>query len=292
METASVTFTSGETGAEAPAKTPEQAAADAAAIARAQQHAPAPHEQGRPDWLPSQFASVTDFVKSADETKAALTRAQQELATAKKGQQTPTAPAEPGAEQPGQQQTEQPPADQTEAAKAVVAKAGLDVSPWQSEFDTTGDVSEAGRAKIAEALAGQFGDQARSLVDKYIDGQIASRSNYEGAVHQMAGGKEQYGEMMAWAKTSLTDAEKATFNKSVNSFDLTAAQMAVEGLKARFTRERGSAPDLITGENNIAGGNTGFASTYDMTQAMSDPRYGKDPVYTKQVEQRAMRSNF
>lgn len=289
---ASVSYvTTPPTGPEAPAKTPEQQAADAAAQARATGGAVQSSPQGeRPDWLPEQFATVADFVKSSNETRAALTRTQQELAAIKKGEQPkqPDAAAPDAAAQPADDKAK----SQDDAAQQIVAKSGLDVSQWQTEFYQTGDVAPAGREKIAEGLKGVLGENARQIVDDYIEGQKVRRSNYENQLFEVAGGKDQYAEMIQWAGASLKPAEVNAFNKAIDSGDLTSASLAIKGLRAQFETERGSNPQLLTGDNSIGSVNAGFSSSFEMTQAMSDKRYGKDPIYTKQVEQRAMRSNF
>jgi hypothetical protein len=285
------------TGSEAPTPTPEQAAADEAARARATGGAePVPTDK-RPEWLPENFKTVTEFVTSANETRAALTRTQQELSALKKVEQPKAgeqpAPKEGEPPKTGEQpkQGEQP-QNPEQAAQQAVQTAGLDVTTWQTEFAQTGDVAEEGRTKIADALKAQFGEAARQVVDQFIDGQKARVSNYSAEVMKVAGGQEQYAEMVTWAKSNMSDAEIGKFNEAVDSFDVTSAKMAVDALKSRFTSARGSAPKLITGENTTPSEQQGFSSTFEMTKAMSDPRYKSDPVYRKSVEQRAMLSNF
>lgn len=278
MSTASVTFQQAPTGAEAPAQDPTKEI-------NAQATNPAATGEGansdRPEWLPENFTTVEDFVKSAQDTRAELTRAQQELAKLRKGDDKATA----GAEQPAQTEAER-------AASEAVAKAGLDVSAWQQEFNETRDVSEKGRAEIAKALEAQFGENARRLVDDFIEGQKMRLANIEAQVHNVAGGKDQYNAMIAWAGSNLSEAEIEAYNRAMGSGDFNAMSLAVDGLKARYTKANGSAPKLISGDGSISDSNAGFTSTYEMTKAMKDPRYGKDPAYTKSVERRAMLSNF
>lgn len=282
MSTASVSFQQAPTGAEAPA-------ADPSKDINAQATNPAATGNGtnpdRPQWLPENFATVEDFVKSSNEARAELTRTQQELAKLRKPSGSePEQPAE-GTTQTAQTETER-------AASEAVANAGLDVTSWQNEFNETRDVSEKGRAEIAKALEAQFGPNARTLVDDFIEGQKMRLQNVENQVHEVAGGKDQYAAMMQWAGANLSDQEVNAYNKAMGSGDFNAMSLAVDGLKARFTKAKGSAPNLISGDGSIGDSNAGFGSTFEMTKAMKDPRYGKDPTYTKSVEQRAMRSNF
>lgn len=281
MSTASVSFQQAPTGAEAPAADPTkdinaQATNDAAPAGGGA-------DPARPEWLPSNFNTVEDFVKSSQDTRAELTRAQQELAKLRKGDAVPE--PEAGTEQPAKTEAER-------AADDVVRQAGLDVAPWQAEFNETRDVSEEGRAKIAEGLKNVLGENARAIVDDFIEGQKMRLSNFETQVYNLAGGKDEYAAMMQWAGANLSDSEINAFNNVVNSNDFNATALAVDGLRARYVKAKGSNPKLISGDGTIGDSGAGFASTAEMTKAMRDPRYAKDPVYRKSVEQRAMRSNF
>lgn len=282
MSTASVSFQQAPTGAEAPAADPSK---DINAQATNPTGTGDGSNPARPEWLPQNFNSVEDFVKSSNDARAELTRTQQELAKLRK-------PSEPAAEQPAEGAEKAPQTEAERAANEAVTNAGLDVTSWQTEFNETRDVSEKGRAEIAKALEAQFGPNARTLVDDFIEGQKVRLQNVETQVHNVAGGKDQYAQMMQWAGSNLSDQEVNAYNKAMGSGDFNAMSLAVDGLKARFVRANGSAPKLISGDGSIGDSNAGFGSAFEMTKAMKDPRYGKDPAYTKATEQRAMRSNF
>jgi uncharacterized protein with PIN domain len=282
LSTASVSFQQAPTGAEAPAVDPSK---DINAQATNPTGTGAGTNPDRPQWLPENFSTVEDFVKSSNDARAELTRTQQELAKLRK-------PSDGAPDKPAEGTT---PTAQTEAERAAgeaVTAAGLDVTSWQTEFNETRDVSEKGRAEIAKALEAQFGPNARTLVDDFIEGQKMRLQNVENQVHQVAGGKDQYAAMMQWAGANMSDQEVNAYNAAMGSGDFNAMSLAVDGLKARFVKAKGSAPNLISGDGSIGDSNAGFGSTFEMTKAMKDPRYGKDPAYTKSIEQRAMRSNF
>jgi len=279
--TETVTFQSEQTGQEAP-KAPEN-------------KTPAAASGERPAWLPEQFKTVEDFVKSANETKAELTRLQQQVAKGKpaEGEQTT------GESKDGQQ----PPKDglgiEESTSKEGEKKGGeekkpplnIDFAPYQQEFTETGDVSPENRAKIAEQLKSIFGENAEGIVNDYIDGAKTRLANTTSQLKAIAGGDEGYAAMQAWAKDNLTPAEKEAYNRAVHSGDFHAASFAVQGLAAKFQAANGKAPSLIQGNNTPTGGET-FKSLHEMKQAIADPRYKTDPDYRKQVEQKAMRSNI
>lgn len=283
MSTAQVNFTQAPTGPEAPTTDPTKDINATATNGATDTGGGA--DPARPEWLPAQFNSGEDLARSFTDTRAELTRAQQELAKLRK---TGTGSKPDGTAGAGEPEATTPEG----AAQQVVNNAGLDVSAWQQEFNETMDVSEDGRAAIAKGLEAQFGANARAIVDDFIEGAKARATNAANAIFEQVGGKDQYQQMVGWAAANLSDAEVAAYNNAMGSHDINVKSLAVEGLRAKFTRANGSNPNLISGDSGIPNSQAGFASTFEMTKAMGDPRYGKDPAYTKQVEQRAQRSNF
>ena len=51
-------------------------------------------------------------------------------------------------------------------------------------------------------------------------------------------------------------------------------------------------PTILGGTGGNASANTGFNSRQEMIEAMSDPRYGKDKTYTREVEQKTIKSKL
>jgi hypothetical protein len=272
--------------AAAPTLEQQAAALDKAAAEKA---AATPDANGRPDWLPEQFKSIDDYVKSATDTRAELTRAQQKLAELEKGKQSP-------AEPPKTEGAEVPP--QTEADKAAaeaVKAAGLDVSKFSSEFSSTGDVSEESRAALAESLKGTLGENARALVDQYIEGSKATAANARNAAFTEAGGEEAYGKMIEWAKTGLTADQIKAYNKAVegSDADINSRLLAIRGLRASYEKVNGRDPSLVKGANASPSADIQpFASAHEQTQAINDPRYKKDPDYRAKVLQRILASSL
>ena len=61
--------------------------------------------------------------------------------------------------------------------------------------------------------------------------------------------------------------------------------MAIRGVYARFIADGGSPVSLVQGDTQGSGARP-FNSAAQVTEAMKDPRYGNDPAYRAQVEQR------
>jgi len=272
-----VSFQSEQTGQEAP-KAPEN-------------NTPAAASGNRPAWLPEDFKGtpeeyVASLTKSRDDTKAELTRLQQEVAKTKK----PKEDGKPaGEEKPKEGDLEVKEDDETDGENTP--PPSIDFTPYQQEFETTGDVSAESRTKIAESLKSVFGENAETVVNEYIDGAKTRLTNTASQIKAIAGGDKGYAELTAWAKDNLSPAEKAAYNRAVNGGDFHAASFAVQGLMAKYQQVNGKAPNLIQGDNSVieAGG---FKSLNEMKLAIADPRYKTDPDYRKSVEQRAAKSNI
>lgn len=272
--TDTVTFQSPPTGTEAPAAPAPK---------------PATASGDRPAWLPENFATPEDFAKSFADTKAELTRVQQELAKLKKpAEQSVEKPAE----KPGDKTAEGKNLEIDEQTKDELEKAaGIDFAPYQQEFVETGDVSQESRAKIAESLKSIFGDDAPGIVNDYIEGAKNRLANTTSQLKAIAGGDEGYAAMVNWAKDNLSPEEKAAFNRQVNSGDFHAASFAVQGLKMKYDGAVGRAPRLINGDGPATPA-APFRSLHDLKQAIADPRYKTDPDYRAAVEKRAALSNI
>jgi hypothetical protein len=214
-------------------------------------------------WLPEKFKSAEDLAKAYAELEAKQSGKQQE-------------PQEPQAKT--QAPTEQQAQDELKSKEPEPGR-------FTREFNEKGALSQESYDKL---LAAGFD---KALVDSYIEGQRAVGAQYESQVFQEAGGQESYTEMVTWAKTNLTPAEQDAYNAAVSSGNVAQAKLAVAGLKARFRADNGNEPALIGGRNSAAQADV-FESTEQMTEAMRDPRYRKDPAYRAAVQAKLARSNI
>lgn len=231
----------------------------------------------RPDWLPQEFDSVEAFVKSAQDTKAAYTKSQQELAELKK--------------QEFQEEQEEDP--EGDPAQQAAQAANFDLAPYQEEYLANGDVSPESRDKIAEGLKSVLGENARQVVDQYIDGQKNTHSNDMRLYMETAGGEESYQAMVEWAAQAMTPEQQEAYNKQVNSGDRSTVLFAIESLKTRYEAANGRAPSsLLSGRAPAVSGVKPFASSSQMIAAMQDPKYKSDPAYREEVSRRIAASNF
>lgn len=244
-----------------------------------------------------------DLAKSYAELRAKFTQTSQELSALKKGQQPAvgdTAPNSADDEAPDPNGAPDPltidenkegdeQQSREDAAKQVADKAGFDLTPYNMEYEETGDVSEENRVKIAEGLANAFpkGTDVRALVDQFIDGSKHLHANDRNLAYQEAGGEDAYKNMIMWAKDALPKDEIAAYNRTVNSGDRHARLLAVRGLRAKFESENGRIPDNVM----AAGGGTGagaapYSSAAEMVRDMQNPLYQTDPAFRDKVRSR------
>jgi hypothetical protein len=240
------------------------------------------------------------MAKSWTDMRAEVTRLQQQAA-----QKAPADPnnADPNAATPKEEPPKEDPADrQKQPEKSPderlddqiqnIAKAeNIDLNPFIQEYSTTGDVSEEGRKALAEKFGKAIKGDARQFVDDFIEARKIVHQRDQAMYTDAAGGEQAYGEMVKWASASLPPEQVAAYNKTVTSGDRHATLLAIEGLRAKFEQANGRLPTLRQGSTGFS--NTGgYKSTYEMVQAMQDPRYQKDPVYRDEVKAKLAASNF
>lgn len=277
--TNSVTFDTEETGSNAPERQPEA-------------------DPNRADFLDPKFKTVEEQAKAYREAQSALTRANQELAKArgeKPAEQSSTPEKKPDEpKKPDDLQIkDEPPKKQDEAAEEVAKAAGVDLAPYQTEYTSTGDVSDESRAKIADGLTKVLGPNARQIVDEFIEARKVVHQNDTRMYMDAAGGQENYQTMVIWAKDALPKEQIAAYNSQVNSGDRHAAMFAIEGLRAKYEASNGKLPQRrVTGNSRPSGNTNGFASSAEMTRAMKDPRYKTDQAYRDDVAARIAASNL
>ena len=107
----------------------------------------------------------------------------------------------------------------------------------------------------------------------------------------VAGGEQQYGEMLQWAKDSLNPQEIQMFDTVMERGDPLAAFFAVRSLAYRYQDSQGRDGKMITGTAPRGDGSQ-FTSQAEVVEAMSDPRYDRDPAFRQKVMKKLERSDI
>lgn len=174
-----------------------------------------------------------------------------------------------------------------EAAAETLEEKVLDITSFNQEWQEKGELSSESYEKLAKAGI------PKEMVDAYIEGQQVIAERLTTRVFDTVGGQEEYTKLMTWAATGVSTEERDTYNTIINSGDINQILLATKGLKASFEEARGKTPQLLKADGvGTAGNSDSFASKSQLTAAMADPRYTKDPAYREEVMMKLSRSNI
>ena len=221
----------------------------------------------RPEWLPEKFSSPEDMAKAYSELESKLGKPTETTANPKPD----TGKSDPLA---------------IDKAEQAVESAGLNMTDLQTEYDSNGKLEESSYEALAKAGI------TKDYVDAFIEGQQAIANQRASELKGLVGGDDKYSEIINWAKDNLTTAEIDAYNKSVNSGDMETTKLAVLGLQARHSGSEGIEPNLTRGQTTAGQTVGAFRSWAEVTTAMKDARYEKDPAYRTDIQNKIKNSQL
>lgn len=213
------------------------------------------NQSERPEWLPEKFNSPEDLAKSYAELEKKMSAPKDDAP-----EDPPTEEVEP------EQSTGEPQFDK-----------------FAEEFASSGELSDDSFDELAKM------GYPREMVETYIKGMQSAQTADANAVMDVAGGTEGYKELTDWALNNMPENELQLYNQMVET-GTDNAKMAVEWLMSKREAAEGVEPNLVSGKSQ-APAKDEFRSTAEVVAAMKDARYGKDPAYTKDVEDKLSRSS-
>ena len=220
--------------------------------------------QSKPEGLPEKFNSVEDLAKSYSELEKKLGD---------------------NKEAPKEEAPKTETKNDLDIAEKAVESAGLNMETLSSEYAEKGELD----AKSYDAL--EKAGIPKDYVNQFIEGQKAIADQQATSIKDMVGGADAYAEMSNWAAENMSEQEKTAYNTAVNSKDFETAKLAVVGLKAKFESANGNEPSLVEGKGTITG-QDGYRSWAEVTAAMGDDRYSKDPAYQAMVQDKLAKSDL
>jgi hypothetical protein len=223
--------------------------------------------------LPEKFKSVEDLAKSYSELEKKLGEQ-----APKQEEIDPVSKTELKSETPKQE-------NNLEIAENAVEQAGLDFNALSQEYAEKGQLGEESYKALEESGI------PKEYVDQFIAGQKAIGDQQTNTVKSMVGGEESYNDMAQWASQNMTDAEKKAYNQAVNSPDMETVKLAVNSLQAKYQAANGTEPNLVQGKATPVA-EQGYDSWAQVTEAMADPRYAKDPAYQAAVKAKIANSEI
>ncbi len=109
-------------------------------------------------------------------------------------------------------------------------------------------------------------------------------------VYNSVGGEAEYDKLTSWAADNMEDRALDAFNTVIDQGNPVAIQLAVAGMKAEYDNQEGYEGRMLTGKA-AQNSSDGFRSQAEVVQAMSDPRYDRDPAYRQDLYDKLERSN-
>lgn len=213
------------------------------------------NQSERPEWLPEKFNSPEDLAKSYAELEKKMSA-------------------------PKDDAPEDPPTEQVETEQST---GEPQFDKFAEEFASSGELSNDSFDELAKM------GYPREMVETYIKGMQSAQTADANAVMDVAGGTEGYKELTDWALNNMPETELQLYNQMVET-GTDNAKMAVEWLMSKREAAEGVEPNLVSGKSQ-APAKDEFRSTAEVVAAMKDARYGKDPAYTKDVEDKLSRSS-
>ena len=240
--------------------------------------------------LAGKYKSVEDLEKAYKELQAKLSRGQ---STAPEAEDSDAADDQDDGDE---EQDDKPAGDAREIYGDLIGgkldDAGIDFQDMNVRWQQSGTLESGDYDQLAEAGFN------RDMVDAYLSGlQYKATQDTALSVKEVAsikeslGGEAEYNKMIQWAGENLAPEEVEGFNQIINSQPMAAVKMAVTGLHARYSAVEGREPKLIGGRAS-KGSSDKFESTAQLVEAMSDPRYSKDPAYQRKIQEKLGRSSI
>lgn len=110
-------------------------------------------------------------------------------------------------------------------------------------------------------------------------------------IQNSVGGTEDYQQMIQWAGQNLSEQEISMYDAVMDRGDPLAMFFAVQALNYRYQDSVGVDGQLLTGSAPRSNADY-FRSQAQLVEAMSDPRYDRDPAYRQDVADKLERSNL
>ena len=214
--------------------------------------------------------------KNAEELEKAYIELQQKLGSDEKG--------EPEPEQK----------EETEELPEISPQVQL-ITDASLEFNEKGEIGAETLEKFQEM-------SSQDLVSAYMEMQsIAAKAPAPespdltdaevNSIKNSAGGEQEYSNLLNWASQNLPRPTVDAFDALCDSGDVQSIQLAVSGLKAQYENANGYEGRMLSGKPPKSSGDV-FKSQAQVVEAMSDPRYDKDPAFRQEVMNKLDRSNI
>jgi hypothetical protein len=153
----------------------------------------------------------------------------------------------------------------------------------------------------SETLEKFSGMSSQDLVSAYMEYTKANPQQSEpvadlserdaNSIKNSVGGDAEYNQMTQWAASNLEPNVIEAFDNLLDTGNAAAIQLAVNGIRAQYENATGYEGRMYTGKAPVSSGDV-FRSQPELVEAMSDPRYDRDPAYRQDVIEKLDRSDL
>jgi hypothetical protein len=206
----------------------------------------------RPTGLPEKFKTVADMVAAYSELEKMLG----------------TSPKEP---------------KEVVNETVVEETAAVDFDKYTTEFFADGAISEESYAELAKQ------GYSKQVVDTFIEGKQIKMEQTTKGIYEAAGGEEMYESAIKWASDNWTLPKQEAFNAIFDGTNTESAKFAVQALVSEF-KEKGAAPNLISGEQGNIKGGTRYESYRQFLDDVKTKQYKTDPAFRDMVDKKLQNS--
>ena len=216
--------------------------------------------------------------ESAEELEKAYIELQKKLGESNDGLREET--------QQGERREEEVEEQQPEADPLV----NLLNSASEEYYSNEGKLSEETMSKLSELDSKDLIEAYMQIqsqptqVDDFTADQVADIQNF-------VGGEQQYNGLVSWAAETMPENFVQAFDNLINVGDPDMVKLAVVGLQAAFQEANGYEGRMLSGKPAETKADV-FRSQAEVVQAMSDPRYDRDPAYRQDVFAKLERSDL
>ena len=188
---------------------------------------------------------------------------------------------------------------QEEGELQQASEEEVEISP-AADLITSASQMYAETGELTPEVMEQFNSMSSAdLVNAYMEmqGNLPTQPSPDltesevNVIKNSVGGEQGYTNLMQWAANNMEEADVAAFDSIVDKGDVRAIRLAVAGLRAQYEAQNGFEGEMLTGRAPQQQADV-FRSQAEVVQAMSDPRYDKDPAYRQDVFDKLDRSNL
>ena len=172
-------------------------------------------------------------------------------------------------------------------ALALVNEAAAEY--WDNDKTLSDDtMAKLGEMSGSDLLAAYLQAQEANPMDQAPEAADLTTTDISD-IRAVAGGEKEYATMVQWAADNMDRADVESFDSLLASGNVGAIKLAVSGIKAKYDNVNGYEGTMLSGKPPTTSKDV-FRSQAELVNAMSDPRYEKDPAYRQDLIEKLDRS--